>query len=173
MKTILYQPNLHVSTYMDGDKSEFMKVVIEGEHVGRECAGCFDDFAVDEEAYIQIAKTLPPPGVTPSLPLLWCTDCVEVVTLAELMAHRKQVPEGNGVVLHRGPALTVSIFENETGQCPRCKDKCGDVYVLHPAEDDGDEEHEAGERICAFCLMDRFVDYDYIIMDRYPDQEKQ
>lgn len=170
-KLILYQPNCHASIYSDENKDEFMMVTVEGELIGKECSGCEKQFQVDDEAYLQITQVHPPPDETPKV-MMWCTDCVEIVTLQALMSNfGQQIPDGDGIVSHRGPALQISEFDEDT--CPRCKREEMDIFVLHPAEELGEDELEAGKGLCIYCLIGRMVDYDYIIMKRYPNANEE
>lgn len=87
-KVILHTERLHIASYMDEWHNEFAQITVEGTWVGEKCAGdCGVEFAVDDEAYCQYYNSRPDTIKSQEnrRAKLWCMDCADVVTLADLM----------------------------------------------------------------------------------------
>ena len=90
---------MHVAEYMDEAENEFIKVEIEGQNIGQKCKGCDAVFAVDATAYLQTYWNTPVPGKMVREPEFWCSECVKIVTLRDLIEFYGQHHENIGIVV--------------------------------------------------------------------------
>ncbi len=87
-KVILHTERLHIARHMDEWDNEFSLIIVEGMWIGENCAGdCGVEFAVDDKAYCQYYDSRPDSIASQEnrRTKLFCTDCVDIVTLADLM----------------------------------------------------------------------------------------